>query len=164
MHATVDQTIELVQQLSSELRLGQLDILGLTAAIDWQLKEFSRRSAIPCLVTRLDEITNLSDAQRTAVFRILQEALTNIVRHAGATQVEINLQAGPGQLTLKVHDNGRGITAAELIDQKAIGLLGMRERAQSVGGTVAITGGVGAGTTVIVSIPLLQSPLFLHAS
>jgi PAS domain S-box-containing protein len=157
MHATVDQTIEVVHELASELRLGQLDVLGLTAAIEWQLQEFSRRSRISCVVTRLDEIPNLSDAQRTAVFRILQEALTNIVRHAGATRVEISLQAGPGQLALRIHDNGRGITAAELNDRKAIGLLGMRERALGVGGGVTITGGAGQGTTVLVTVPLGQA-------
>ncbi len=154
MHATVDQTIEVVQELSSELRLGQLDILGLTAAIEWQLKEFSLRSKIPCTVTRLDEIANLSDAQSTAVFRILQEALTNIVRHADATRVEISLRAGPDQLALSISDNGRGVTAAELHDRKAIGLLGMRERAQNIGGAVRITGETGRGTTVLVTIPL----------
>ncbi|HXC02129.1 MAG TPA: PAS domain-containing protein [Opitutaceae bacterium] len=154
MHSVVDHTIEVVQAISSELRLGQLDVLGLTAAIEWQLKEFSRRSTIPCAVTRLDEISNLSDAQNTAVFRILQEALTNILRHAGATAVDVSLQAGPSQLTLKVHDNGRGITAVELNDRKSIGLLGMCERAQSVGGAVTITGGAGLGTTVVVTIPM----------
>jgi signal transduction histidine kinase len=157
MHTVVDRTIEVVQGISSELRLGQLDILGLTAAIEWQLKEFSRRFAIQCSVTRLDEVTNLSDAQRTAVFRILQEALTNIVRHAGATDVEVSLQAGPGQLALQVRDNGRGITVAEMNDRKAIGLLGMRERAQGVGGDVTITGGGSVGTTVLVTIPLHQA-------
>jgi signal transduction histidine kinase len=157
MRMVVNHTIEVVQEISGELRLGQLDVLGLTAAIDWQLKEFSRRSGIPCQVTRLDEITNLSDAQSTAVFRILQEILTNIVRHAGATGVEIGLLAGPDQLALKVRDNGRGITAAELSDRKAIGLLGMRERAQIIGGDVTITGGAGAGTTVLVRIPLHQT-------
>lgn len=158
MHATVDQTIEMVQELSSELRLGQLDILGLTAAIDWQLKEFSRRSGIPCLVTRLDEVTNLSDAQGTAAFRILQEALTNIVRHAGATQVEVSLRVGPDEIALWIHDNGRGIAAGALTNRKAIGLLGMRERAQSVGGTVTIVGAPDTGTTVFVSIPLRPAP------
>jgi PAS domain S-box-containing protein len=154
MHSVVDHMIESVQTISSELRLGQLDVLGLSAAIEWQLKEFSRRSTIPCAVTRLDEIANLSDAQNTAVFRILQEALTNILRHAGATAVNVSLQAEPSQLTLKVHDNGRGITAGELNDRKAIGLLGMCERAQSVGGAVTITGGAGMGTTVVVTIPM----------
>ena len=154
MHTIVDHTIQIVQKIAGELRLAQLDVLGLTAAIDWQLKEFYRRSAIPSRITRLDEVANLSDAQSTAVFRILQETLTNIVRHAGATVVEVSLQAEPDQLTLKVHDNGRGISAAELNDQKSIGLLGMRERAQLVGGDVTITGGAGVGTTVLIRIPL----------
>jgi signal transduction histidine kinase len=124
---------------------------GLTA-IEWELKAFSRRCAIPCRVTRLDEVTNLSDAQRTAVFRILQEALTNIARHAGATEVEVGLQAGPDQLALRIRDNGRGITAAESTDGRAIGILGMRERAQIAGGEVTIKGGAGVGTTVLVTI------------
>ena len=154
MHTIVDHTIEVVQKIAGELRLGQLDVLGLTAAIDWQVKDFSRRSAILCRVTRLDEIANLSEAQKTAVFRILQEALTNIVRHAVATEVEVGLQAGPDQVMLTVRDNGRGITSAELNDQTSIGLLGMRERAQNVGGDVAMTGGAGVGTAVVVRIPL----------
>ncbi|MDB6167441.1 MAG: domain S-box-containing protein [Verrucomicrobia bacterium] len=153
MHSVVDHTVGVVQELAGELRLGQLDVLGLTAAIDWQLKEFARRSGICCNVTRLDEITDLSDAQGTAVFRILQEALTNVVRHASATQVEVSLQAGADRVALKVHDNGRGITAAELNDHGAIGLLGMRERAQLVGGDVTITGETGEGTQVLVRIP-----------
>jgi PAS domain S-box-containing protein len=157
MHTIVNHTIEVVKKISGELRLAQLDVLGLTAAIDWQLKEFSRRSAIPCRSSRLDEVANLSDVQSTSVFRILQEALTNVVRHAGATEVEVSLEAGSEQLTLTVRDDGRGITAAELNNHKAIGLLGMRERAQLVGGDVTITGGTGTGTTVVVTIPLSQS-------
>jgi len=157
MHTIVNHTIEVVQKISGELRLGQLDVLGLTAAIDWQLEEFSRHSAIPCRNTRLDEVANLSDAQSIVVFRILQEALTNVVRHAGATAVEVSLEAGPEQLRLTVRDNGRGITAAELSDHKAIGLLGMRERAQLVDGDVTITGDAGRGTTVVVRIPLHRS-------
>jgi PAS domain S-box-containing protein len=156
MHTTVDRMIEVVQELSSELRLGHLDVLGLTAAIEWQLKEFSARSKIPCKVSRLDEISHLSDAQSTAVFRILQEALTNIVRHAGATQVDVSLQAAPDRVSLRIHDNGRGITPAELSDRKAIGLLGMRERAEGVGGNVSIAGEPGKGTKVLVTIPRSQ--------
>lgn len=161
MHALVTHTIERVQSIAGELRLGHLDLLGLTAAIDWQLKEFSRRSAISCRVTRLDEIAHLSDAQNTAVYRILQEALTNIVRHAHATQVEVSLQAQPHQLTLEVRDNGCGITAAELSDHRSIGLLGMHERAQIVGGSVTITAGPDGGTRVSVKIPLAQPPRVL---
>jgi signal transduction histidine kinase len=159
MHDTVDQTIEAVQNLSSELRLGQLDILGLTAAIDWQLKEFTRHSGIPCVVTRLDEITNLPDAHRTAMFRILQEALTNIVRHAGATRVDVSLSEENNRVELHIRDNGRGVTAKDLNDRRAIGLLGMHERAEGVGGTVTITGHVNAGTKVLVVVPLDSSIL-----
>jgi PAS domain S-box-containing protein len=154
MREVVDRTIEVVQKISGELRLGQLDMLGLTAAIDWQLKEFAGQAGIACRIARLDEAPHLSDVQRTTVFRIMQEALTNIARHAGATEVVVSLQAGPDELTLTVRDNGRGISAAELSDRKSIGLLGMRERALIVGGEVTITGGAGAGTTVMVRIPL----------
>jgi signal transduction histidine kinase len=148
--------VEVVQSLSSELRLGQLDTLGLTAAIEWQLEEFSRRSGIACKAARLDEITNYSDAQRTAVFRVLQEALTNVARHAHATEVEVSLESGSDHLGLTVRDNGRGITPAELNDRKSIGLLGMRERVQSVGGEIEITGGPGRGTTVRVRVRASQ--------
>lgn len=157
MHTIVDHTIEVVQHIASDLRLGQLDLLGLTAAIDWHLKEFSRRSSISCRVLRLDEVENLSDAQNVAIFRILQEALTNISRHANATEVEIRLEAEPGQILLEVSDNGRGITPAEANAANAIGLLGMRERAQMVGARVTITGRSGPGTRVLVTVPLIRA-------
>ncbi|HUR59308.1 MAG TPA: PAS domain S-box protein [Opitutaceae bacterium] len=155
MRTVVDHTIEVVQKISGELRLSQLDLLGLTAAVEWHSQEFARHAGIACRVTHLDETPGLSDIQRTTVFRILQEALTNIARHAGATEVVVSLQALADELVLTVNDNGRGITAAELRDQKSIGLLGMRERALLVGGDVTITGAARAGTTVRVRIPLI---------
>ncbi|HUR56338.1 MAG TPA: PAS domain S-box protein [Opitutaceae bacterium] len=154
MHAIVDHTIETVQKIAGELRLGQLDVFGLAAAIDWQLQEFSRRSGIHGRIIRLDEATGLPDAHSTAVFRILQEALTNVSRHSGATEVEVSLHVTSGQLTLEVHDNGRGILPAELDHHNAIGLLGMRERAGLAGGDVSIRGEPGCGTTVRVTLPL----------
>jgi len=156
MRSVVDRTIETVQSISSGLRLGQLDTLGLTAAIEWHLDEFSRHSGIACRVASLDEITGLSDAQSTAVFRILQETLTNVARHAGATEVEVALRGARDRVTLWLRDNGRGITAAEWSDRTAIGLLGMRERAQSVGGELTVSGEPGAGTTVLVTIPVAR--------
>jgi PAS domain S-box-containing protein len=155
MHAGVDHMIGVVQQISGDLRLAQLDVLGLSAAIDWQAKEFSRRASIPCRIVRLDEITRLSDAQNTALFRILQETLTNIVRHAAATEVEISLEVQLEEAVLRIRDNGRGITATELKDHKSIGLMGMRERAHLVGGDLSISGAAGLGTTVLVRIPLM---------
>ena len=158
MRAEVDHTIEVVQKISGELRLGQLDVLGLTAAIEWQVQEFARRSALACHIVRLDEVTDLTDAQSTALFRILQETLTNIARHAGATAVEVSLEAGPHEISLRVGDNGRGITPEQISDQSAFGLLGMRERIQNLGGSLALSGAPGKGTTVQVRIPRKISP------
>jgi signal transduction histidine kinase len=152
MHAGVNHMIEVVQQISGELRLAQLDVLGLTAAIDWQMKEFSRRSNISSSIVRLDEIV-LTDIQNTALFRILQEALTNVVRHSGATEVILSLESQMGVAELRLQDNGRGITDAQLKDKSSIGLLGMHERARLGSGNVTITGDRGNGTTVIVRIP-----------
>ena len=157
MHALVNHTIESVQKIAANLRLGQLDVFGLTAAVEWQLNEFTRRSAIPCRVAQLDQIAGLSDPQNTAIFRILQETLTNVFRHSGATEVEISLVGGPVQLTLSVRDNGCGITETDLNRKTAIGLLGMRERANLIGGEVAITGRAGVGTTVLLTLPLKRS-------
>jgi PAS domain S-box-containing protein len=152
MHQAVDQMIEVVQKISGELRIGHLDVLGLPAAIEWQVRDFARRSGLAAVSTRLDEGVELPDIQATALFRVMQEALTNVARHAGATRVEVSLQNSAGLVTLTIRDNGRGITSAELADRQAIGLLGMRERVQLVGGTLAIRGEAGQGTTVVVTI------------
>ena len=157
IRSTVADTIRIVQNISSELRLGQLDVLGLSAAVGWQLNEFARNFAIPCKAIRLDEVANLSSEQRTAVYRILQEALTNIARHACATLVEVSLEQTAEAVSLRVRDNGRGITAQEASDPKSIGLLGIRERAQNIGARVAISGQPGVGTTVAVTIPCADS-------
>lgn len=154
MHGMVDRMVRVVQTLATELRHGHLDMLGLRAAIEWQVQEFARRSAITCRSTQLDEIEGLSDAQSMTVFRILQEALTNVIRHARADAVDVSLREQGGHVVLTVQDNGRGITAAEMNDRKAIGLLGMRERAEIVGGSVTIQGAPGRGTTVVVKVPL----------
>ena len=151
--AAVEQAIETVQRLSGELRLGQLDVLGLTAAIEWQLQEFARVTSLRCRAGRLDEVPGLADEQSTALYRILQEALTNIARHAGARRVDVRLEATAAEVALTVRDDGRGITAPEQADPGALGLLGMRERAQLAGGRLTITGRPGRGTTVRVVLP-----------
>lgn len=154
MQSGVDHMIEVVQKISGELRLGQLDLLGLPAAIEWHLREFAGRCGIEARITRLDEVNGLPDATATAIFRILQETLTNIARHARATRIELSLRAQPDQLTMEIRDNGRGITTAEQSDHQAIGLLGMRERAEALGGKFTIAGEPGRGTLVRVSLPL----------
>ncbi len=150
----IDTTIQTVRRISTELRPGILDDLGLVAALEWQAHEFQKRTGIHCLVTSDIKAAILDEDLNTAFFRIFQETLTNIIRHAEATKVTVHLQKQRGHLTLHVHDNGRGITEAQITNTKSIGLLGMRERAALLGGKITITGAPGKGTTVLVRIPL----------
>jgi PAS domain S-box-containing protein len=154
MDEIVDHTIEVVQKISGELRLGQLDLLGLPAAIEWHLQEFQKRSGLRCTFSQASEIVLLPDAVATAVFRVVQEALTNIARHAQATEVEIGMAAAHGNLRVEVRDNGRGITPTQLADHTAYGLLGMRERVEALGGKITMSGVNGGGTTVVVTLPI----------
>jgi len=154
MSSLADSVIQTVQKIATELRPGILDNLGLTAAIEWQTEEFSSRTGIRCRLDCLEEIDGLDQARATACFRILQETLTNVARHAGATEVQVSLKRQAGSLMLQVRDNGRGISDHEITDRTAIGLLGMKERAHALGGEFEIKGSAGQGTTVTVSIPL----------
>jgi PAS domain S-box-containing protein len=153
MRHSVDHMILAVQKIAGELRLGQLDLLGLPAAIQTELTGFQNRSGLQCTIVRLDETADLGEAEATAIFRIMQEALTNIARHAGADRVELSLRAEGDHVRLEISDNGRGITAAQLADRQAFGLLGMRERAEALGGTLSILGRPGQGTVILVELP-----------
>jgi PAS domain S-box-containing protein len=148
----VDEAIESVHQISRELRPGVLDHLGLRAALEWQMQEFQTRSKIECQFDCDLEDLELPPAQSTAVFRIMQETLTNVARHAQATRVDASLRKEGAQLVLQVRDNGIGIS--ETPDTNRFGILGMRERAHVFGGDVNIHGEPGQGTTVTVRIPL----------
>jgi signal transduction histidine kinase len=155
--AHIDSTIQTVRRISSELRPGVLDHLGLVAAIEWQANEFQNRTGIRCDVrSRIHE--PLDQDLSTTFFRIFQETLTNVIRHAGATQVGVDLKEAEGQITLEVKDNGRGIARTEIFNNRSMGLLGMRERTELLGGIFQI-GNVPRqkGTRVRVSIPL-KSP------
>ena len=157
--AHIDSTIQTVRRISSELRPGVLDHLGLEAAIEWQANEFQNRTGIRCDVrTRVRE--SLPDqGLATTFFRIFQETLTNVIRHAGATQVTVDLKEADGRISLEVKDNGRGIARTDVFNNRSMGLLGMRERAALLGGVFKI-GSIprGKGTRVFVSIPLKPSP------
>ncbi|TAJ94214.1 MAG: PAS domain S-box protein [Gammaproteobacteria bacterium] len=155
--AQTDAAIRTVQKIATELRPVVLDSLGLAAAIEWQVEDFEKRTDIRCRVAVPEHDPPLNRDQATACFRILQESLTNVSRHAQATQVEVKLCEEDGHLLLTVCDNGRGITREQLHDPHSIGLVGMRERAQSFGGELGITGTPGAGVTVMLRIPLLAS-------
>jgi PAS domain S-box-containing protein len=150
----IDDTVDKVRNISTELRPSVLDDLGLAAAIEWQAREFQKRTEIECRVVSLQEDVSLSPEKSTALFRIFQEILTNVIRHAGASHVEVRMMEQCGSLILKVSDDGRGIKESEIVEAKSLGLLGMRERALVFGGRVEVAGAEGHGTTVTVSLPL----------
>lgn len=157
MLGLVDSTIHTVREISTRLRPGVLDHLGLAAAIEWQVQDFEARTGIRCRFTSGLEEIPLDRDRSTAMFRILQETLTNVTRHAGATSVAIRLEEIAGSAILEVQDNGRGITESEVSDRKSLGLLGIRERTLVLGGGVQISGIQGKGTTVRVRIPIGES-------
>lgn len=154
MFGLIDATIKSVRRISSGLRPQVLDDVGLVGALKWQAREFQARTGIRCKSELPAEDILLDPEHATALFRIFQEVLTNVGRHAKATRVDIELRPDTDQLVLRVHDNGRGIADADARGQKSLGLLGMRERAQLFGGGVEIKGVRGRGTTVTVSMPL----------
>ncbi len=152
----MDTSIETVKRISTELRPGVLDDLGLTAAIEWQAEEFQHRTGITCEV-RSDPRDIILDRDRsTAIFRIFQESLTNVARHAQATRVTASLKEKAGTLELKVRDNGRGITKEQISDPKSFGIMGMRERVHPWKGQVRVNSAPGQGTTVEVRILLAK--------
>lgn len=153
MKEQVDSTITSVQRIVAELRPGVLDDLGLVAAIEWQCRDFQRRTGIPCHCTVSHEDLRVAPEHATAVFRICQEALTNVTRHAKATEVQVRLEDQGVGLLLQVNDNGCGIPPDRLADARSFGLLGMRERAGLLGGDVQIETREGAGTTIVLQLP-----------
>ena len=156
MATLVDTTIDTVRRISSELRPTVLDDLGLVEAIEWQAQQFQAQTGIiyqsDCSVGDID----LNREQSTAVFRIFQEALTNILRHAEATRFASTLKLEANNLVLIISDNGKGITANEVSRPQSLGLLGMRERAHLVGGEINITGTEGQGTVITVRVPMVS--------
>jgi signal transduction histidine kinase len=154
MESVIDATMDALHRILAELRPGVLDDLGLPAAIRWLAEEFKRRAEIACTVQMSGGEPRLESGQATAVFRILQEALTNVARHAQARRVEIRLHVLPTAFELVVTDDGRGITATELTASGTLGILGMRERALTWHGRVTVRGQPGGGTTVRVFMPM----------
>ena len=154
MDALLDQTLDTTRRISATLRPAILDDLGLAAALRWQAAEFTQRTGVAC-ETRLPEADPpLAPATALALFRILQEALTNVARHAGAKNVRIGLTLEGATAILTVADDGRGIAPEVLARQTSLGLMGMRERALAFGGTLELSAEVGRGTTVVVRVPV----------
>jgi PAS domain S-box-containing protein len=153
MSDLVDSAIQTVRHIATELRPGLLDDLGLVAALEWQAQEFTDRTGLECELHLGEEELILSRDLSTDLFRIFQETLTNVARHAKATKVQVELDNTPDELVLMVCDNGQGITENQISNPKSLGLMGMRERVRFRGGKITFQGIPGRGTTVTVRFP-----------
>jgi signal transduction histidine kinase len=154
MSALIDTAVDDVRRVAGELRPVVLDDLGFVGAIRAYLIDVERRAGIRCVLCAPSGDVPIAGDRATALFRILQEALTNVVRHAEATRVDVSLTMDAGRVRLVVHDNGRGVPAAAATSSRSLGLLGMRDRAVLIGGDVSVSGRPGGGTTVTVDLPL----------
>jgi len=152
----ITDTISDVQRISSELRLGILDDLGLAAAIEWYAEEFEKRTKLEVIMD-LDEIQTKSDSKNLALYRVLQESLTNVIRHAQAKTVQINLHENDQHLILDIIDDGIGIPVEKLNSIRSLGLLGMHERIDLAGGTMEILRGKSSGTIIRICIPIEEA-------
>jgi signal transduction histidine kinase len=154
LYALIESTIERVQTISAELRPRILDVLGVCEALRWQTEEFKERTGIECELTILPDRLVLDADRSTTLFRIYQEALTNIARHAEASRVGVRCEQFPDRVELEVKDNGRGIDQKKLSDSHSLGLAGIRERVLLWKGEVEISGQPGQGTRLFVQIPI----------
>jgi len=154
MDAMIDATVAATRRISADLRPLVLDDLGLVSAAEWLVQEFTQRTGIPCELAVGSPDLELKDPHATAIFRVLQESLTNVARHAQARRVEVGLARADGAVTLSVRDNGRGFNPGDPRRPNSFGLMGLRERMSLLGGEVRIESQPGRGTTLHVQIPL----------
>ena len=148
----VDSAIQTVRRIATELRPSVLDTFGLVAAIEWQAEDFQKRTKTRCVYEGPQDL-DVGRELSTTVFRICQEALTNVARHAAATEVRIRLAVEYDWLLIEVRDNGKGVSPATLAHTSSLGVLGMRERARIAGGELEIGGSLGQGVTVVARLP-----------
>ncbi len=156
MSDLITLTVQRVRKISQKLRPSVLDNLGFYPAIKWQLNEFQKQSGIRCNLIISSTSVLLTEAISNSLFRVFQEALTNIYRHAGATEVNVSLGIESGELFMEIQDNGSGITENNINDPKSFGLTGLRERIRILNGSVAIKGMPGKGTLIRVNIPIIE--------
>jgi len=152
MCGLIDHTIDEVRGLATRLRPGVLDDLGLIDALEWYIADFGKRTGIACTFKHR-QVPNIVGIGATAAYRIVQEALTNVTRHAAATQVKVSLEPKQGMVILAVTDNGRGFDLQEIAASECLGLAGMRERAGLLGGSLEIRSRPGKGTKVCFRLP-----------
>jgi two-component system sensor histidine kinase UhpB len=158
MKRNVDSTIEKVREISRELRPSMLDSLGLTPAIEWLAEEFQNQTGIECNLSDKSGGVKFNQDISNALFRVIQESLTNVLRHSEASKVYIDLNINKREsiIDLKIADNGNGITDEQMINSKSVGLIGMKERVRNLNGIFKISGIPNKGTTLTVNIPLKE--------
>lgn len=154
MRGSLDSAIQTVKRIALELRPGILDDLGLAAAIDWQGQDFQKRTEIEFQLKATGTRLHLDSERTTAMFRIFQEALTNVARHANATKVTVVLKRTARRLNMEIRDNGKGIQGTDITSPLSLGLIGIKERVRALRGRVSVSGVDGKGTVVSVSIPI----------
>lgn len=154
--ARIDQTMQIVRRIASDLRPSVLDQLGLEAAIEWLVQDSSRRTGLEVRL-RAEEFPELPGWIASHAYRIIQEALTNVTRHSKATRVDVTVRHVGRALMLVVEDNGIGFEPQSLSGLRSLGLVGMRERAVACGGTLMVRGRPGEGTAIVVTIPVAQA-------
>ncbi len=154
MRDLVDSTTKVVQRISAELRPKILDSFGLAVALEWQTNEFKKRTGIETRFHKLSELPAADESVTTGVYRIVQESLTNVARHAQATSVDVNMELRDNLLHVEIIDNGKGFDKVLLEHPESLGLLSIRERARMIGGNASIHGSPGKGTQVILDTPL----------
>lgn len=154
MLSLIDATIQTVKKIITDLRPGILDHLGISAAIEWQAEEFQKITGIPCAVVIVPEEILLNKDLSTNFFRIFQEILTNVMRHAEATHINVRLEESDGRVMLNVRDNGNGITEEQIYNPSSFGIMGIRERVNFLGGSFKITGTPREGTEISIIVPL----------
>ena len=153
----IDELTQIVQRISKQLRPTLLDNVGLSAAIEWEVREFAEMAGLLATTDiAVIDPTSIDTDRGLAIFRVLQEALTNVARHAQASQIQVTLQRSACDLVLEIRDNGKGLTAEVIDSPSSLGLLGMRERVRPFGGSVYLSGRPGKGTTVSVTMPVLN--------
>jgi signal transduction histidine kinase len=154
MATLLNDTVNDVRRISSDLRPGILDDAGLVAAIEWQLDRFRERSSIDCGLEASADDSVLDRPRATALFRVFQELLTNVARHAGATQVRVAFECDSNVCSLSVSDDGRGITGEQASSTASLGIIGVRERLRPLGGDIEFIKRSPKGTTAKVTVPI----------
>lgn len=152
MKNLIDDTIKIVQKISTKLRPGILDDLGLALALEWQLDEFEKRTEIKCSFSQNPDNISISEKLSIGLFRIVQELLTNVARHSKATELKIRLSKIDDTIELKIIDNGIGIKEENIKDPKSLGLLGINERVFAINGVAMFTGKENVGTEVRIIV------------